>query len=118
MRKHTTNTLFYFIFFFFLKFAGALAEQCTPESKFFFRVSNIFLDTVCAQQGYFSAPISQIMHKMNDMHNYCDAAFVYNHGVIMALSFMSNVFTDDYLIGIQFHTLESSDAAYCAPGLN
>lgn len=45
---------------------------------------------------------------MNDMHNYCDAAFVYNHTVIMELSFMSDVFTDDYLIGIQFHTVASS----------
>lgn len=45
---------------------------------------------------------------MNDMHNYNDAAFPYNHTVIMALSFMSIVFTDDYLIGVQFHTVESS----------
>lgn len=53
--------------------------------------------------------IAQNLHKMNDMHNYCDAVFVYNHTVIMELSFMSSVFTDDYLIGIQFHTVESSN---------
>lgn len=61
--------------------------------------------------------ISQILHKMNDMHNHCDAAFVYNHSVIMALSFMSNVFTDDYLIGVQFHTLESSKDSFMHHGL-
>lgn len=34
--------------------------------------------------------ITQTLHKMNDMHNYCDAAFVYDHTVIMELSFMSD----------------------------
>lgn len=43
--------------------------------------------------------ITLTLDKMNDMHNYCDAAFVY-YTLIMALSFMSNVFTDDYLIEI------------------
>lgn len=52
--------------------------------------------------------ITATLLKMNDTHNYCDAAFVYNQTVIVELSFMSNVFTDDYLIGIQFHTVESS----------
>lgn len=52
--------------------------------------------------------ITQILRKMSDMYNYCDAAFLYNHTVITELSFMSNIFTDDYLIGIQFHTVESS----------
>lgn len=52
--------------------------------------------------------ITQTLHKMNTTYNYCSVACVYNHTVIMALSFMSNVFTDDYLIGIQFHTVESS----------
>lgn len=52
--------------------------------------------------------ITQTLHKINDMHNYCDAAFVYSQTVIMKLYVMSNVFTDDYLIGIQFHTVESS----------
>lgn len=52
--------------------------------------------------------ITQTLRRMNDMRNYCDAAFVYNHTVIVELYFMSDVFTDDYLIGIQFHTVESS----------
>jgi len=45
---------------------------------------------------------------MNDTHNYRGAAFVYDHTIIIELSFMSDVSTDDYLIGIQFHTVESS----------
>lgn len=52
--------------------------------------------------------ITQTFHKMNDTHNYRGAAFVYDHTIIIELSFMSDVSTDDYLIGIQFHTVESS----------
>lgn len=48
---------------------------------------------------------------MNGMHNYHDVTFVYNRAVIIESYFMQNVFTDDYLIGIHFHTQEGSKSS-------